>query len=238
MATVVKDKTRGKHSYAVIGSLQKDTLLVFRQNQFTDTFLIATEYYYKVENPATKKQFYVGNFSEVNMLKAVAKEVISQKLLTDNGQLSTKAFNDYAQTAINYPDSFRHLNDSLLEMVRIAAPKAERNMRKAIKVNKFGNLGQGNVVIGHWELKEYQPRGFHASKEYYFLLKNINGGVAAIVWLRMSGFEVYTFNQKGKRNRESLSIGNPLTSSPVSNEEDQNILLTKVTTLLVRRGLL
>lgn len=238
IAQIAKHKTDGERSYTVTNIANGEVAYIFTRYQLVDTILTETQFFYKVDCPSLKTDFYVGNFSEINMQKAIAEQVIDNQLLNADGSINTTGFNNYAGTSVNYPELFKHRNDSLMEIVMIGATLVERNMRKPVEVNKFGKIGQDNTVIGTWEILEYQPSGFNASKEYCFLIKNLNGGLLAFSWIRVISNQLFIFDNNGVRKKEHISLKTSMPGDPIKDEYSRSIYVGAIAEILIKKGLL
>lgn len=235
-----KVKSIGK-SYYIKDVTGSKTLLAYELHSFEDTFGSATVYYYSIEAPEQGYKTYRPNFAGLNTFKEVGEHVLSSKLLLADGNLDAATlkayFEENSSKNIDYPSRHAFINDSLMKLVNVPANKADRDMRKGITANEYGKVGQDNVVIGYWELVEGTNDDFNSSKNYKFLIRNLNGGIICVAWIKLSGAHIYVFKD-GQRSNESWQGLDLINNNPLSSPAAQQGYAVYLAQNLVRMGLL
>jgi hypothetical protein len=235
-----KVKSIGK-SYYVKDAAGTKTLLSYELHSFEDTFGSATVYYYSIEAPEPGYKAYRPNFTSMNTFKEVGELVVAENLLQADGSLNSEKvkayFEENSSKNIDYPSRHAFINDSLMKLVNIPSTPAERDMRKPIIANEYGKIGQDNVVIGFWELVEGVNDDFNHSKNYKFIIRNLNGGIVCVSWIRLSGSHTYAF-KNGMRTRESWQGLDLVNNNPISSPGGQQGYAAALAQNLIRMGLL
>ncbi|RQO29969.1 hypothetical protein DBR32_13730 [Taibaiella sp. KBW10] len=236
-----KVKSIGK-SYFVMDPTGVKPLLSYQLQSFEDTFGSQTVYYYTIEAPEQGYKAYRPNFTEtMNTFKEVGDHVTKENLLTATGALNETVLKAYFEknvaANIDYPSRHAAINDSLMKLVNVPADPVDRDKRKAITANEYGKIGQGNVVIGYWELVVGQNTGFNAGKNYEFLIRNINGGIICVSWVELSGAHTYAF-KNGMRSQEKWQVLDLVNKNPLDTPLGQQNYAIYLASNLIRMGLL
>lgn len=242
VAVLSSEKVKGVgKNFLVKDATESKTLLAYNLQVFQDTIGSATVYYYSVEAPELGYKAYLPNFSSLNVFKEVGEHVMDANLLQSDGALNTATVKAYFENNIakniDYPSRHAFINDSLMKLINVPADKAERDMRKAITANEYGKIGQANVVIGYWELVEGLNNTFNNSKNYKFIIRNLNGGIICVSWIELSGAHTYVF-KNGLRSREDWKVLDLVNNNPLSSPAGQQSYAIYLAQNLVRMGLL
>ena len=242
VANLSSEKVKGiGKSYFVKDAAGTKTLLAYELHSFEDTIGSATVYYYSIEAPEQGYKTHRPNFTSLNTFKEVGEHVLEEQLLQADGSLNADKLKAYFEANstknIDYPSRHAFINDSIMKLVNVPATLAERDMRKPIIANEYGKIGQDNVVIGFWELVEGVNDDFNKSKNYKFIIRNLNGGIVCVSWIRLSGSHTYAF-KNGMRTRESWQGLDLVNNNPISTPGGQQAYAAALAQNLTRMRLL
>ena len=225
----VKVKGQGLKNYVVLGNAG-DTLIHYTLRQASDTLGSAAMKWYEVRMPQAGIQFTRPPFTAMfNTNREIGEELIRELLIMPDGTLSSEGARTYAEAfPLSIPDLFQRRQDSLVQLISRSAPPIERDRSKAITANELGKIGQGNTVIGYWEV--------HSQREpistLTFIFKNLQGGIVSVNHATISGIPNAYIFVNGVRSKET----NSAFSYPPGS--DQIAYVQKVAQWLVRKGLL
>ncbi len=196
-------------NYFVMDPAESTELIGYMLQWFRDTLGGPTHWYYTIRCNSLGLAASRDNFNEsLNTFRDVGEHVIKNNLLTAEGKLNEPAVREYfARNAQpNYPEMFARMNDSMVKLITGEFTPVERDKSKPVTANQFGKVGQGNTVIGSWELVTVPPSNGIGSNEYHYIIRNLNGGIAAIAWVSLGGATVYVF-RNGERLEDRIVLG-------------------------------
>lgn len=235
-----KEKYLGK-TYRLEDAEGKE-VLSFEFQFWEDTIGSPMEFYYKANCSAIGKHVFRPSFTNsMNTFKEVGAYILDAQLIAANGTLivenANKLFEGLAEDFGDYDAKHKRANDSLVQLINISSEIVERNRRKQLVANEYGKIGQDNTVIAQWELHSFKGRGFNASDEYVFFIKNNNGGLLCVSWISLSGAKTFTF-KNGVRSKEMRTVINFAAGSPVSDVSNQIKYVEGLGMELFKAGLL
>lgn len=232
-----------ERNYILTTPDENTELLRYELQSWQDTFGSKKVFWYEVKAKDPGYQVARPNFTgSMNTFNEVGEHILSHHLLQADGSLSPETIKEYFQQNLQQHGDYRprhlRINDSLMQLVAIPADLMERDMRKGITANASGKIGQGNVVIGYWELVTGEDKSlFKPEATYLFELKNTNGGIVCVAWIEISGARIFTFKD-GIRSPERRQ-GIDLTGlNPVSTIQGQQAFVATLARQLVKAGLL
>lgn len=236
-----KEKYWGK-TYLILDAAGEKELLSFKFQYWEDTLGSPMEFYYKANCTILNKHVFRPNFTNsMNTFKEVGEYVLEHKLLNNTGTLNEEntkiLFDKLAGEFGNYDDQHQRITDSLVHLITIPSDKVERDTRKPIIANEYGKIGQDNTVIAQWELISFKGKGFNASEEYVYFIKNNAGGIIAVSWINLSGAKIFTY-KNGVRSREIRKVLDLVNANPVNSTPNKIRYIEELSKELFKAGLL
>jgi hypothetical protein len=228
----------GKNFYLKDAAGQK-TLLSYTLSRWEDTLGRGSTYYYFMQSAPLGLSAYRPNFSGMmNTFREVGEHIVAKNLLQPDGSINEPAMKEYFAAATadmgDYPARVAAMQDSMIALTNIPAAPVERDMRREVTANQYGKIGQGNTVIGTWEMLESKSPGVGSSTDYQFRIKNMKGGIVCISWIRISGAHTYLF-ANGARSEDIWTVPDFIKMNPIQNKEQYAAELAK---RCIRAGLL
>lgn len=182
-------------------------ILAYTLYRWDDTLGGGSTFYYAMRCTPLDLAGFRPNFTGMlNTFREVGELVVAKNLLLPDGKINEPAMRAYfaaanAETG-DYLRTISLLQDSMIRLTMIPSAIPERDMRRPIVANEYGKIGQGNTVIGTWEVITNKPSGTPgASPTYHFVIKNPAGGIVGISWLEISGSHTYLF-KNGVRSKD------------------------------------
>ena len=190
--------------------------------------------WYNVSIPEFNLQFNMDENQDLNSEKFFANVPIAFKLMNVDGKLNKDACKKFAaQNSFSNEKAFHRLNDSLKALVSGDRPIVARNRKYPPYADANGRIGQGDDVIGKWELKVIPNSvpGSSMAPIRIIYIKNTAGTLLAIYYKGTTDYTMF-----GKK-KETVSL-NPGATKVFSGNESDILLIGKIAEDLVYRGIL
>lgn len=177
-----KDNGWGFSRSFFLQDMQAVNMISFLSESHKDTLFNDFHEWYRVEIPTFNLNFQIPSGTELNAEKYFAKLISENELLGADGKLKEdrcKAF--AAKNVFDFKTPYERYNDSLKKMLTVEKVIVDRKHNKPVFADRFGKIGQGEVVIGSWDIVSIPSNLFGNVPTKYYLIKNINGGIIATI---------------------------------------------------------
>jgi hypothetical protein len=228
-----KDNGWGFTRSFFLQDMQGGNMISFLSKSYKDSLFADFHNWYVVEIPSMNLNFQIPDMAELNNEKYIVKLISENELLGSDGKIKEERCKAFAQKNVfDYAASYERFNDSLKKLIDIPKVIVERKKNRVIFADQFGKIGQGDVVIGHWDIVLVPSNLFGNVPTKYFIIKNINGGI------------ICTVNNKGnittfeKKRWETMSIPGGSTDLIPRNLEKDEDFVGRIAQYLTGKNLL
>ncbi len=213
-----KDNGWGFTRSFFLQDLQGANLISFLSESHKDTLFAEFHNWYRVEIPSSGLNFMIPDNAELNNEKYFVKLISENELLGADGKLKEDRCRAFASKNVyDFKAPYEKYNDSLKQLVSIPKVKVDRKRNRQVYADKFGKIGQDDIVIGHWDIYMMPNTMFGHVPTKYFIIRNMNGGIIATI---TTNGKLTTFDKK--RWEENAMPGSELIQRP--NEKDDDFM--------------